>query len=279
MRAVVAAVLIAALGAVTGPASAAAPAPARTVEEVIARNVAARGGLDAWRKVDTMVWLGHIERANAKDTKRVPFVMQLKRPNQTRFELKQQFEQFTRIFDGQRGWKIRPSADGRPDSKPFSKEEVEFAKAEFVVDGPLIDYQAKGVKAALDGLDKLEDKTAYRLSLTLPSGAERKVWIDVATNLELRYDRPATNPLVAGKPVSMYYRDYALADGLNVPRSIEVSGAADKSITQAADRLVIDRVIVNAKFEPGTFLPPPAPIHRGSNKIRIGDGGVAVPSQ
>jgi hypothetical protein len=205
--------------------------------------------------------------------------MQLKRPNQTRFELKQQFEQFTRIFDGQRGWKIRPSVDGRPDSKPFSKEEVEFAKAEFVIDGPLIDYQAKGVKATLDGLDKLEDKTAYRLSLTLPSGAERKVWIDVATNLELRYDRPATNPLVAGKPVSMYYRDYALADGLNVPRSIEVSGAADKPISQAADRLVIDRVIVNAKFEPATFLPPPSPIHHGSNKIRIGDGGVAVPSQ
>ncbi len=279
MRTVVAAILIAALGAAAGSPSAAATAPARTVEEVIARNVAARGGLDAWRKVDTMVWLGHIERADTKDTKRVPFVMQLKRPNLTRFELKQQFEQFTRIFDGTHGWKIRPAGDGRPDSKPFSKEEIEFAKAEFVVDGPLIDYQAKGVKATLDGLDKVEDKTAYLVSLTLPSGAERKVWIDVVTNLEVRYDRPATNPLVAGKPVSMYYRGYEQADGLSIPRRIEVSGAADKPISQVADRLVIDRVIVNAKFEPGTFLPPAAPIRRGSNKIRIGDGGAAVPPQ
>src|SRR5258705_180644 len=58
---------------------------AKTAAEVIDRNVAARGGLEAWRKVETMVWLGHLEKG--KEVQRIPFVMTLERPNLTRFEL------------------------------------------------------------------------------------------------------------------------------------------------------------------------------------------------
>jgi hypothetical protein len=237
---------------------------AKTAAEVIDRNVAARGGLDAWRKVDTLVWLGHLEKGG-RDTQRVPFVMTLKRPNLTRFELKEQFDQYTRIFDGTHGWKLRPGADGRPETKAFSPEEAKFARAEYVIDGPLIDYQSKGVTADLDGIDMLEGRKAYRLSLKLPSGAERKVWIDAETNLDIRLDRPATNPLKPGAPVSVYFRDYADADGIQVARSILTGVGADGT---AGDKLVIDRVLVNPKLDAGTFALPPAPMRRGGH-VRI----------
>jgi hypothetical protein len=237
---------------------------AKTAAEVIDRNVAARGGLDAWRKVDTMVWLGHLEKGG-RATQRIPFVMTLKRPNLTRFELKQQFDQFTRIFDGTHGWKLRPAADGRPETKAFSPEEAKFARTEYVIDGPLIDSQSKGVTADLDGIDMVEGRKAYRLSLKLPSGAERKVWIDVKTNLDIRLDRPATNPLKPGAPISVYYRDYADADGIQVARSIETGVGADGT---AGDKLVIDRVLVNPKLDDGTFALPPAPMRRGGH-VRI----------
>jgi hypothetical protein len=237
---------------------------AKTAAEVIERNVAARGGLDSWRKVDTMVWLGHLEKGG-REAQRVPFVMTLKRPNLTRFELKQQFDQFTRIFDGTHGWKLRPGADGRPETKTFSPEEAKFARAEYVIDGPLIDYQSKGVTADLDGIDMMEGRKAYRLSLKLPSGAERKVWIDVKTNLDIRLDRPATNPLKPGAPVSVYYRDYADADGIQVARSILTGVSADGT---AVDKLVIDRVLVNPKLDDGSFALPPAPMRHGGH-VRI----------
>src|SRR5258707_13425239 len=145
-----------------GPRAAARPL-ATTAAEVIDRNVAARGGLDAWRKVETMVWLGHLEKG--KEAQRGPFVMTLKRPNLTRFELKEQFNTFTRVFDGAHGWKLRPASDGRPETKAFSSEEVNFSRSEFVIDGPLIDYQAKGVTADLDGVDTVDGRKAYRLSV------------------------------------------------------------------------------------------------------------------
>jgi hypothetical protein len=236
--------------------------PAKTAAEVIDRNAAARGGIDAWRKVETMVWLGHLEH-KSRDAQHVPFVMQLKRPNLTRFELKEQFNQFTRIFDGAHGWKIRPATDGRPETKSFSPEEVNFARAEFVIDGPLIDYAAKGVTADLDGIDTVEGQKAYRLSLTLPSGAQRKVWIDTKTNLEVRSDRPATNPLKPGAPVSVYYRNYAAVQGLQIPRGIE-TGVADGT-AEGADRLVIDRILINPKLDADAFIPPDVPLRRGGH--------------
>jgi len=258
-------------GALAGGATPAGPRKpagaeslAKTAAEVIERNVAARGGTDTWRKVDSMVWLGHLEHGG-REVQRIPFVMTLKRPNLTRFELKEQFSQFTRIFDGTHGWKLRPGADGRPETKAFSPEEVNFSRTEFVIDGPLIDYQAKGVAADLDGIDTVDGRKAYRLSLKLPSGGERKVWIDTKTNLDIRYDRPATNPLKPGAPVSVYYRNYAAADGVQVARSIEtgVGGGAE-----AGDKLVIDRVMVNPKLDDGTFAPPPVPVRRGGH-VRI----------
>lgn len=251
-------------------AQAAAPQPAKTADEVIRRNVTARGGLDAWRNVTTMVWLGHLERANSQKDLRVPFVLQMQRPNLTRFELKEQFQQFTRIFDGNHGWRIRPGSDGLPQTKSFSPAEATFAQQEYVIDGPLIDYVAKGVTADLDGIDTVENRKAYRLSLRLPSGGERKVWIDVATNLEIRLDRPATTLLAPGKPVSVYYGDYRRENGLQIPHRIETRADAGRSVYEAADKLIIERVIVNPKLDAVAFSPPARPLrHGGGSLVRI----------
>lgn len=247
---------------------------AATAAEVIDRNVTARGGLEAWRKVNTMVWLGHLERGGRTDGPHIPFVMQLERPNRTRFEIKEQYDQFTRIFDGAHGWKVRPGNNGLPDTKPFSKEEVNYARDEFAIDGPLIDYKAKGVTADLDGIDTLDGHKTYRLSLKLASGAARKVWVDVETNLEVRYDRPATSPFAPGAPVSVYYTSYKTIDGLTIPGSIETSSTPKSSVRESGDKLVIDRMIVNPKLDDQAFLLPPTPMRRGGGgKVLIpGDG-------
>jgi outer membrane lipoprotein-sorting protein len=262
-------------GALTSVAYAAAHLSkplAASAAEVIDRNVAARGGLEAWRKVNAMMWLGHLERGGRTDGPHIPFVMQLERPNRTRFEIKEQYNQFTRIFDGSHGWKVRPGNNGQPDMKAFSKQEVDYARDEFAIDGPLLDYKAKGVTAELDGLDTLDGRKAYRLSLKLASGTARKVWVDVETNLEVRYDRPATSPLAPGAPVSLYYDGYKTVDGLKIPVSLETSSGPNGSVRENGDKLVIDRVIVNPKLEAQTFLPPPMPMRRGGKVLIPGNG-------
>jgi outer membrane lipoprotein-sorting protein len=250
--------------ALAGLAATAHGQAAKTADEVIARNIAARGGLEAWRKVNTLVYLGHIERANTRITARVPFVMQMQRPNLTRFEVKEQFNQYTRVFDGHRGWRIRPGSDGLPLEQPFSPSEVSFAQSEYVVDSPLIDFQAKGVSAVLDGIDRLDDgRRAYRLSLVLPGGSQRKVWVDVKSNLDVRYDRPATSAAAPGKPVSVYYSDFRRERGVVIPHAIATTAEAGRPVSQAADQLIIEKVLVNPQLDKLAFAPPPRPLRHG----------------
>jgi hypothetical protein len=54
-----------------------------TAKQIVAKNVKARGGLDAWRKIDTMVSIGRLETGNPS-MPRVPFVLQQARPNKAR---------------------------------------------------------------------------------------------------------------------------------------------------------------------------------------------------
>src|SRR3974390_2880741 len=85
--------------ATVAPAEAEAPPPKLSAEQIVAKNVAARGGLAAWKGVQTMVWIGHIESAHAP-VPSVLFVLQQQRPNRTRFEINALGQKTVRGFDG-----------------------------------------------------------------------------------------------------------------------------------------------------------------------------------
>src|SRR5882724_2490094 len=118
-------------------AFAAEPATAQTLTaaQVLERNAAARGGLEAWRKIETMAWTGRVEGANRGG--RVPFVLEQKRPDRTRFEITLEGQKAVRVFDGTDGWKMRASSTGRPEVQPYTADELKFARSAPIIDGPL----------------------------------------------------------------------------------------------------------------------------------------------
>jgi outer membrane lipoprotein-sorting protein len=227
-----------------------------SVEEIIERNVSARGGLEAWRKVGTMIWAGHIESAHAPAPS-MRFTLAQQRPNKTRFEIDALGQKTVRVFDGARGWKVRPGHnDVAADAQPYSTEEMKFARAGQGIDGPLIDFHTKGNMVSLAGLDEIEGGKAYRLEVRLLTGGERdSVWIDAKTFLEIRCDRIVDGPGPAGVPrkvVSMRYRDYKSFEGLKIASIIETSGDAQRP----PDRMVIEKVLVNPPIDAYAFMDP-----------------------
>src|ERR1700757_5196372 len=74
--------LFVACAAVRAMGAQSAPVPELTAEQIVQKNVDARGGLEAWRKIQTMVWVGHMERAGGPMAS-MSFVLQQKRPNKT----------------------------------------------------------------------------------------------------------------------------------------------------------------------------------------------------
>jgi len=259
-----------ALLAMTGPlcavalAAAAVAGPKATVtslsaEQIVARNVAARGGLEAWRRVGTMVWVGHIQSAHAPVAS-MPFTLEQQRPNKTRFEISALGQKSVRVFDGTQGWKLRAAQNaGRPDAQPFAAEELKFARAGEGIDGPLIDSAAKGNLVTLEGLDEIEGHTAYRLEVRLFAGERDRLWIDAKSFLDIRCDRVVDGPTgLPRKVVSLLYRDYKTFKGLKMPSIIETSGDAHSP----PDRMVIERVLLNQPLDSWAFVNPATPRSR-----------------
>ncbi len=232
--------------------------PRLSLEQILERNVAARGGLEAWRAVQTMTWTGHV-RISGEQAPPMPFVMALQRPNKTHFEISTADRRFTRVFDGSNGWRLRPGGNGQPELKMLSREEVAFSREEFVIDGPLLDHAAKGVAVKLAGLDEIEGRKAYLLEVTLPRGASRRIWVDAETFLDVRCDRPSTNPLTAGAPISVYYRDFRTVNGLVIPHVIETRPGTGAGASQV---LAIERIAVNPPMPMQTFARPAVPMQR-----------------
>jgi hypothetical protein len=157
------------------------------------------------------------------------------------------------VFDGKQGWKLRASAIGRPEVQPYTDEERRAASDALVIDGPVLDARTKGAEMTLDGPDEVDGRQAWRLRVKLPSGTTQRVWIDAETFLELKYDRPARD--ADGRPttVAVYLRNYQIFEGLQIPFTIETGTPGGGPVV---DRLVIDRIAINAVLPDGMFARP-----------------------
>jgi hypothetical protein len=186
----------------------------------------------------------------------VPFVLQQKRPNKTRFELNAMGQRTLRVFDGKRGWKVRAAQDGRPDVQPFSPQEVRYAQGEVVIDSPLFGYESKQVAVELDGVDQVDGRKAYRLIVRTASGERHNVWVDAETFLDVKYDRKSYSKAGVPTTVEVRYRDYKSVEGLQIPGTIETGSR------QGSEKMVIEKVALNPPLDDRVFGRPGGPQRR-----------------
>ncbi|HEX3357061.1 MAG TPA: hypothetical protein VHS31_08830, partial [Tepidisphaeraceae bacterium] len=136
-----------------------------TAEEIVAKNVAARGGLQAWHGVSTLRFEGKMEaggnhrpvlpppgtkhgqmpRFETLEQVKLPVTMELKRGRKERVELQFAGKTALQVYDGLNGWKVRPFLN-RNEVEDYTPEETKIASMQPELDGPLVDYSAKGTK-------------------------------------------------------------------------------------------------------------------------------------
>lgn len=240
--------------------------PVLTASQIIAKNVKARGGLAKWRAVKTLSLSGMME-AGGKDNTQLPFVMRMKRPRKMEFELTFGGQTAKQAYDGKTGWKLRPFLN-RTEAEPYTPEEIKKASEVQDLDGPLIDYAAKGTKVALEGIEPVEGREAYKLRLTLRDQQARSLWIDRRSFLEVKIE--GSPRVLDGREhkVATYFRDYRLVDGLQMPFVYEtvVDGV------QATHKMTIDKVVVNPAMDDALFSKPAAVV----NASLAAQGGAAA---
>jgi outer membrane lipoprotein-sorting protein len=230
----------------------AAEAPKLSAAQIVERNVAARGGLAAWRDVRTLALSGRMD-IGGKSSMEVPFRSEMKRPRKLRFELEFQGKRAVQVYDGAHGWKLRPFL-GLDQAEPYSPQEQQQAAELQELDGPLIDYKAKGTRVALEGVEAIEGHDAYKLKLTFKDGTVRHDWIDAKSFLEVRVEGAPRRLDGRMHDVQIYYRDYRAVQGLMMPFVLEtaVQGVV------GTRKMTVEKVEINPKIDDAAFLKPQA---------------------
>jgi hypothetical protein len=254
-----------------------------TAAQIVERHVAARGGLQAWRTVQTMSLTGKMEAGSGDSVARsrkfvqnslkrsgtmelpdnkdgqeqgekqvqLPFVMEMKRGHKSRVEIEFAGKTAVQVYDGANGWKLRPFLN-RNDVQPFTPEEARSEAEKADLDGPLVDYAAKGTKVELEGMDPVESHSAYKLKLTSKSGDVQHVWIDAQSFLDVKVEGTPRRMDGRTHNVWVYQRDFRAVQGLQVPYVLEtaIEGYND------THKILIESVLVNSKMEDALFARP-----------------------
>jgi hypothetical protein len=246
--------------------------------QIADRNVAARGGLEKWRSVQSLSMAGKLQGGGnsrpalpmptrsdghsmppARPAAQVllPFVMEQRRPRKMRVEIEFNGQTAIQVFDGTRGWKLRPFLNRRQ-VEPYTQDEMKAVATQAELDGPLVDYAAKGTKVELAGSENVEGRDTYKLKLTLSNGVQTNLWIDATTFLETKIE--GSPRILDGKlhPVEIYYRDFRTVSGLQIPFVLETTVLNPQAVgmmprATATEQILIEKVEVNAPLNDALF--------------------------
>src|SRR5215469_3414401 len=263
-------------------AAVAQTAPKLTAAQIVEKNIAARGGQQAWKSVQTMTWKGKMDAGRGDSAARsrafamsstgktqpasrmsmsdsaeagkqvqLPFTSEMKRGRKSRVEVEFAGKTAIQVYDGTSGWLVRPYLN-RNDVEPFTAEQLQSESQSADIDGYLVDSAAKGNKVEVDSVEKVEGKDAYKLKLTQKSGDVKYIWIDAQSFLDVRISGPQRRMDGKMHNVYVYQRDFRSVNGLMIPFTLET--AVDGY--RGTHKTVLESVVVNPKLEDSLFTKP-----------------------
>lgn len=220
---------------------------APTVEQLVARNLEARGGAARWKEVRTLELRGKFDAWSAP----VDMTIARMRPQAYRFDYALFGAPATLASDGTTPW-IAAAALGVPEAQPLD----EAWKRNIVEDTGFISrlqqLAAAGAPMELVGRAQVDGTPAWKLRLA-PADAPAEVWyLDAATGLELKRES-TTFDVFSGAiemPMETYYMDFREVEGLEFPFREE------RHFGTRYHLFVVGAVRVNPPVDPSRFAAP-----------------------
>lgn len=216
-------------------------ASAQTVDELIARNTEAKGGLAKMRSIQTM----RQSRRMTLQGMDAPVVVYAKRPNMVRQEIQMGGRLVVMAFDGNTPWIVNPNT-GTPGAITIMGPQADAMRQDSDFDGPLLDYRTKGNTIELVGTETLGQKKVYHLKLTARTGLVQHYYLDAETALEMKL----VTETDSGK-VEQELLDYRDVDGVKVPFLIRTTV---NGVLQG--EMKVEKVEFNLRIDDAMFRMP-----------------------
>jgi hypothetical protein len=259
-------------------------AHAQTLDEIVAKHLEARGGLDRLRAIRTV-------RVIAHESEGPVVVVEEKRPNLIRTTklnagvTAADYEKAVRnmqgdsnpiapdqvpissrrgrdewrttaywvwAFDGTNHWEWSPvNADlsRAPARGPDIRTLADNDRQNLSIQSPLMTAPEQGSRVELTGKARTEGRACYALRVTSPQGVVRNLFIDAQTYLEvaLEYEPQGGSP-----GWRRTYHAWRVVDGVTVPHTIKTIQQTQRHVR------LIDRVEFNVPIDDRRFAMPAA---------------------
>jgi hypothetical protein len=225
---------------------------AETADEVVAKYVTARGGMEKIKAVKSVKVTGKMVMGGG--AMEAPFVQMKRRPTDSRTEFTFQGMTGVQAFDGggQVAWSIMPFM-GKKDPEAAPAEETKLMAEDADFDGALIDWKEKGHQIELIGKEQIEGADAFKLKLTRKNGNIDYVYIDAETGLEVKSEGKR---VVRGTEVESetYMSDYKEVDGM--PFAYTISAGRKGGAENQRQKIVMEKIELNVPMADSLFKLP-----------------------
>jgi hypothetical protein len=221
-----------------------------TVDQLVSKNIEAKGGVDALHALQTLRLSGKILLKQGQEER--AYLQTKKRPNEVRTEGTLQDMTQVAAYDGKEGWKISPF-QGRKDAERLSADDLKSLMEQAEIDGPLVDWKAKGSTVEYLGTEDVDGTLAHKVKVVRKNGDVSFVYLDPDHFLEIRI---LTERMRHGayEEVETDLGDYEKTAGVFIPTSIDFGrkGDTDKG------KIIIDKVEANLSVDDAIFHFPVA---------------------
>jgi hypothetical protein len=231
----------------------------QTADELIAKNIQAKGGLEKIKAIKTLRMTGKFEGGGGFTAS---VSQENQRPNLIRQTFSLQGMTAVQAYDGASGWQIQPF-EGHKDPDLMGEDDLRDLLLDADFDGPLVDYKEKGNTVEYLGHDVVDGDDALRLKVTLKNGDLVYYYLDPDTYLEIRKEiqqfiRGSVRDRVVG------LGSYKPVNGVMYPFSIS-SGTKTHPDDQTS---TVQKIEANVTIDPADFMLP-ASLRREEKKSGI----------
>ncbi|HYL97619.1 MAG TPA: hypothetical protein VEZ90_01600 [Blastocatellia bacterium] len=230
-------------------------AQAQTLDDIIAKNVQALGGMEKLKAIQSIRSTGKMEFGGGSFT--LPLTETKARPSKIRIEFTLQGMTGMMAYDGKAGWQLMPF-QGKKDAEPMSEDDLKEFQYDSDFDGPLIGYKEKANKVELVGKEQVEGTDAYKIKVTLKNGDIHYIFLDADSYLQIE-EKATTTIRGSQHDVKSVLGDYKEVGGVMFPFSTQVTVEGDTGGMPGDRKITIEKIEINPKIEDGFFAMPSKP--------------------
>ncbi len=219
-------------------------ANSQTLDEVIQKNIEARGGVENWQAVKSLKMEGTYTSFSTPH----PFTIHRKRPGFYRFEHFLSSKPVTCTFDGESAWWINPwYGETDATSIPAPDSLVTLREKEF--DNVFWNYREKDIAVELLEKGDVDGQECYKLKVTHQNNVEETWYIDSASFLEIKMEGETYD---FGRKVNlvMYFDDFRETGGVLMPYYVEQEFGTRHRVFE------INAITTNPNIEDSIFTMP-----------------------